>query len=155
MIDDIHNEIDIPKKSHSLSSLDKLDWTDKIELQMWYCIRTEGIIGSYHKEVIRLESCVKTVFSGLDFYTPIQNNTNKIEMNLPNVKKKMVRSVWDFNYKPLIISDLTCRDRDLIKKRVYLWYWKQRFNFVRDLFAAKRGLMYTRQRPGGGTQMED
>ena len=149
-------EITTPEKTYTLSSLDKLDWTDKIELQMWYCVRTEGIIGIYHKEVIRLESCVKTDFAGLDFGTPIQKNIDYLDKISPNVKKRMIHSVWnEFNYNPLTMIDLTPKDRDLLMKRNYLWYWKQRFIFVRDIFAANRGLMWGRKSIPGGKQMED
>jgi len=158
MIEDYPNgvEIDVPQKTYTLSSLDKLDWRDKIELQMWYCIRTEGMIGVYHKEVIRLESCVKTNFSGLDFGTPIQENSDYLNKIKSKIEQNIIKSVWDgLHYRPIKMSDLTCKDRALMKRRVYLWYWKQRFIFVRDLFAANRGLMWGRKSISGGKQMED
>lgn len=149
-------EINVPQKTYTLSSLDKLDWRDKIELQMWYCVRTEGMIGVYNREVIRLESCVKTDFSGLNFGKPIQENIDYLDTILPQIKKKMIRELWDgFNYRPMSMNELTCRDRDIMKKRIELWYWKQRFIFVRDLFAANRGLMWGRKSISGGKQMED
>ena len=57
-------------------------------------------------------------------------------------------------YYPKKMSDLTSKDRDIIKNKLYHWYWEQRFAFIRDLFAHHRGLIWGKRSISGGTPMK-
>jgi hypothetical protein len=151
------NDAEMPEyeKSYTFSSLDKLTWTDRIEQQMWICVRTRGFYGSYDMEVRRLEDCVKTNFYGLDLATPIEDNIMELDY-----KKKEQTNIFIKNrengiyYHPESFDDLNFRDKDLLKKQIYDWYWNKRFEFVRDLLAKHRGLLWGKRKIAGGDQME-
>lgn len=142
--------------SYTVSSIDKLDWPDKVELQMWYCIRTRGRYLVYHWEVLSLEDCVKTNFYGLDFATPIEENIKKLDDMYHEVMVEWIVSQGDgVYYHPKAYADLTFQDRDRCKKYMYDWLWHRRFEFVRDLFASKRGLFYGKKAVIRGKQLSD
>lgn len=144
------------EKTYSLSALDKLDWADKIELQMWLCIRMQGIYGIYHNEVKKLESCVATDFSGLDFKKPIMKNIANLDMIKLKKTYDFIKSFGNnIFYKPKTIDDLTCKDKDILVHILYEWYWTERFNYVRDLFAYHRGLLWGKKHIPGGKPMGD
>lgn len=154
----MNNDNDLPdyEKSYTFSSFDKLTWHQKIEQQMWICVRNRGIYSKYHLEVIRLEDCVKTNFYGLDLATPIEKNISFLEgekkIQELNFIKRKDNHIY---YHPEKMSDLNFKDRDILKKWLYDWYWNKRFEFVRDILAKHRGLLWGSKKIGGGEQMSE
>ena len=144
------------KKSYTLSSLDKLPWQKKIELQLWICVRTKGMYGRYSLEVDRLEDCVKENFFGVDFEKPIQENTKRLNQEIQNKMKEWITDCDNgMYYHPKTFEDLTFKDQNIIKRKRYFWYWHQRFICVRKLLAKHRGLLWGTTQVPGGKQMPD
>lgn len=149
------NEIPEYEKSYTFSSLDKLTWTDRIEQQMFICVRSRGYYGLYDMEVRRLEDCVRTNFYGLDLATPIEENIKILDGEEKNKIKVFIENKDNgIYYHPKTFSDLNFRDKNVIKKQIYDWYWNMRFQFVRDLLAKHRGLLWGKRKIEGGEQME-
>ena len=148
-----NDEFEEEVKSYTLSSFDKLDWRRRIEQQMWRAVQASNIYGRYHTEVLKVEACVGTNFAGLDFKTPIRKNID--ELNSALGRQLRLHLDGGYYYKPESLKDLTCVDRAKLIRRIYFKYWGYRFEFVRDLLAKNRGLLWGSVKVGGGKQMED
>ena len=136
-----------------ISSIDKLSWPDKVELQLWIAIKTLPMYNRFHKEVIELETCVKTNFYGLDFQIPIEDNIKRLDIDLKQEQDKWILSRDNgIYYHPVFYDDLNFRDKDRFDKYFYFWYWKKRLEYVRDLFAEHRGLFYGKKQSISGKQ---
>ena len=142
-------------KTYTFSSQDKLDWDNEIELLMKLAIFARGT-KHHHNWVLRLESSVETDFSGVNLRDPIIKNRIKLDEESKEKQEAMIKECTDnVYYYPKKMSDLTCKDRDIIKNKLYHWYWEQRFAFIRDLFAHHRGLIWGKKSTPGGKQMRD
>jgi len=143
------------ERTYTFSSQDKLDWDHDIELLMKLAIFARGT-KHHHKWVLRLESSVETDFSGVDLRKPIIQNRERLD-NLKKIKEKeMIIECNDgIYYFPETMDELTCKDRDIIRTKIYHWYWEKRFAFIRDLLAHHRGLLWGRKSIPGGKQMQE
>jgi len=147
----VENYID---KIYTFSSQDKLDWDNVIELLMKLAIFARGT-KQHHKWVMRLESSVETNFSGVDIRTPIIENRERLQELGEIEQNKLIKECSDnIYYYPETMNDLTCKDRDIIKTKIYHWYWEQRFAFIRDLWAKHRGLIWGKKQTPGGKPMK-
>jgi hypothetical protein len=145
---------DYIEKTYTFSSQDKLDWDNVIELLMKLCIFARGT-KHHHKWVKRLESAVNTDFSGVNIRDPMKDNLERIEREKDSIRVKMISECDDgIYYHPLDTDDLTCMDKDIIKDKVYDWYWEERFAFVRDFWAMHRGLIWGKKSTPGGKPMK-
>ena len=145
------------KTSYTLSGYDKLDWRRRIEEQMWRTVQARSRYGQYHIEVIKLEDCTCTNFYGLDFMNPINKNIEKLDESREKFRSFFIKNLVEqkIYYEPKSFNDLTFRDKSACKHYIYEQYWHGRFQFVRDILAANRGLLWGTQKLPGGSQMED
>jgi len=152
-------DIEEPKETFTgktFSSIDKLPWNKKIELQMWITIRNSDKYHIYDKEVEKLEKCTRENFYGIDLATPISENIELLDKERSVVLEHFIAKCDNgVYYHPKKWDDLTFEDKDKVKKKIYFWYWDERFNKIRGLLAKHRALLYGKQMVPGGTQMRD
>ena len=138
--------------SYTISGSDKLDWRTVIKKQLERCVQAKGIYNAYHLEILKLEDCIKTDFSGLDFRSKIDSFVKRLNI----ARDKAINAHLEtYRYMPEGFEDLTIQDRIKLKRIVYFEYWQKRFEFDRDLLAEHRGLLWGRKKVASGSEMPD
>lgn len=142
-------DIDISKV---LSTSDKLNWRQRIELQMWKCVQAYEHL-SYDIEVKKLEDCVCTNFYGLDFASPIEKNIEALDKAMDDQLTEWLPK--KYKYHPKSLKELKCSDRAILRAELYARYWHYRFEFVRDILAKNRGLLFGSDDVTFASQLKD
>lgn len=147
------NDYDVEfEGSYTISGFDKLDWRTVIKKQLERCVQSKGIYNVYHLEILKLEDCIHTNFSGLDFRSKINDFVQKLNQARDKaIKEKLT----NYRYSPESFEELTIQDRIVLKRIIYFEYWQKRYEFDRDLLAEHRGLLWGRKKAPGGREMPD
>lgn len=128
------------------SILDKTDWRKSIHRYLDYCIITEGTV-FYPGAVNRLKSAVATEFPNWDAKKYINKHIEKLKVIYrAEIKKSVERNpeYWIHPGKRLTIEP------DIINE-----FYKDIFDYIMDLLAKKRMLLWGVKKTPGGTPMDD
>lgn len=116
----------------NISYFDKLDYRKTIHALMERCLYAKGTM-NFGFEVNRLILAIETIFPGMDFKTPIQNKNDELR-NIYFEKLDMLKNdieIWNHPLKKGM------KEEDFKDE-----YFNELFEFVRDLLARHRGLLF-------------
>ena len=126
----------------SASFLDKTDWRITIHRKLEACVNAEGTI-YYPARVKSLVSAVSATYPGWDAQKDITDETTLLE--------KKYTGMWD----TWLLEHSTGRkwQKYLKYKELYHQLCKEIFEFIKNLCAKKRMLLWGTKKIPGGTQM--
>jgi len=128
----------------SASFLDKTDWRVTLHRKLEACVDAEGTI-FYNKRVCSLISAVSASYPGWDARREVTEEIKKLEQKYTDI--------WEY----WLNDNLT---RAYIEKENYRSYLKlclhkDVFEYIKNMCARKRMLLWGSKKISGGTQMED
>ena len=125
----------------SASFLDKTDWRITIHRKLEACVNAEGTL-YYPIRVKSLVSAVSADYPGWDAKFEITNKLKELE--------EEYNTRWDS-----WLLDNTARkwQKYLEYKNLYYQFCKEIFEFIKDMCARKRMLLWGTKKIPGGTQM--
>jgi len=132
--------------TQAASFLDKTDWRKSIHKCLDACVFAEGTI-YYPKKVQSLVSAVAAPF-------PNFNAKKEIDTFIEKTNKYYTKKIEEFidKYPDYWIHP---GKRLTVEPDIVNSYYKDIFEFIRDLLARKRMLLWGARRTPGGTQMEE
>ena len=144
------------ERKHVFSPMDKLSWQNRIEKHLDLALYFMGNYGQYHIQILRVEQSLDANFAGLDLSTPIKKNLDTLKIEKKKELLTLIKACDNgVYYHPQTLQDLTFKDKDIIKEKMYFWYWGKRHKFCFQLIAKYRGLLWGKQPIPGGKQMKD
>lgn len=141
----MNNYDELPKVS-SASILDKTDWRKTIHRCLETCVRCEDT-NQYPQAVKSLVSAVSANYPGFPAKEIITNEIIKIKDYYSKWTKAYFVRNPDYWYHPF--------KRKIIQPKLLNSYYKEIFEFIKNLLAEKRILLYGVRQTSGGIQMVD
>lgn len=140
------NNYDADIKTSSASILDKTDWRKTIHRCLETCVKCEGTL-RYPQVVKSLVSAVSAEYPGFDAKKMIDKEVSELKHEYSIEIKRYFFDNPDWWYHPL--------KRKFIEPKIINSYYKDVFEFVKNMLAHKRILLYGVRKTHGGVQMED
>ena len=128
------------------SFLDKTDWRRTIHRWLEECIRDEGT-SRYPQSVKSLVSAFSATYPGFDAHVLVEREIYKLKIKYRILVIKFVAKHPDYWFHP--------GKRMMVEPEMINSYYKEIFEFIKNLAAEKRMLLWGIKKIGGGTQMED
>ena len=130
----------------SASILDKTDWRKTIHRCLEECVKAEGTI--YYRHAVKsLISAVSANFPGFDA-------KSMIEAEIFNIKKQYTLWAVDFMIKNPDYWFHPIK-RKIIETKLINNYYKDIFEYIKNLLAERRILLYGVKHLPGGIQLKD
>jgi hypothetical protein len=128
------------------SILDKTDYRKTIHKCLEKCIFAEGRV-NYPETVKSLVSCVSANYPGFPAKTIIDKQIVKLKLKYREKTIEFVKKNPDYWFHP--------GKRAIIEPELRNEYYKELFEYIKNLLAYKRILLYGSRKTHGGTQMPD
>lgn len=128
------------------SFLDKTDWRRTIHRCLEECVKYEETI-KYPQAVKSLVSAFAATYPGFDAKTLVEQAIYRLKVKYSILTIKFIAKHPDYWYHP--------GKRMMIEPEMINSYYKEIFEFIKNLAAEKRMLLWGIKKVGGGTQMED
>ena len=141
----MNNDTEVTKPS-SASILDKTDWRRTIHRCLENCVRCEDTL-LYPQTVKSLISAVSANYPGFPAKDIITKEILEIKENYSEWTIEYFSRNPDYWYHPI--------KRKIIQPKLLNSYYKEIFEFIKNLLAEKRILLYGVRQTSGGMQMPD
>lgn len=128
------------------SILDKTDWRKTIHKCLENCVISEGTV-HYPKAVKSLISAVSANYPGFNARSIINKYIHYLKIKYAIKTLRIVDLQPDYWFHP--------GKRQLIEPSIINAYYKELFEYVKNLLAKKRILLYGSRKLSGGKQMPD
>jgi len=128
------------------SVLDKTDYRKTIHKCLEACIFAEGKIG-YPNTVKSLYSCVSATYPGFNAKKIIEEFIVQLKVKYRLKTEEIILKNPDYWFHP--------GKRAMIEPDLRNAYYKELFEFIKNLLAKKRILLYGSRKVRGGSQMAD
>jgi hypothetical protein len=132
--------------SQQVSFLDKTDWRRTIHKCLENCVYTEGTT-KYPSAVESLVSAVSSTFPNWNTRILIDKYINGLDIYYRKTIKNLIENNPDYWVHP--------GKRILVEPDIINSYYKDIFNYVFDMLADKRMLIWGSKTIPGGSQMEE
>jgi hypothetical protein len=136
----------ISSNIQSASILDKTDWRKTIHKCLENCVNAEGTT-KYPQTVKSLISAVSAPYPGFDAKTLINKKITEIKEDYKKWTVDWISRNPDYWHHP--------GKRSIVEPDIVHSYYKEIFEYIKDLLAQKRILLYGVRKTIGGTQMSD
>lgn len=130
----------------SASILDKTDWRKSIHKYLDLCVMAEDTV-YYPKRVKSLVSAVAANFPNWDARTEINNRIDELNKYYKQKIKEFINKNPDYWVHP--------GKRLTVEPDIINAYYKDIFEFIKNMLAEKRMLLWGGRKTIGGTQLED
>ena len=128
------------------SFLDKTDWRKTIHKCLEECVKYEETV-RYPHTVKSLVSAFSATYPGFDARTLVDREIYRLKVKYRILAIKFVSKHPDYWFHP--------GKRMMVEPEMVNSYYKEIFEFIKNLAAEKRMLLWGIKKIGGGTQMED
>ncbi len=128
------------------SILDKTDYRKTIHKCLEACIFAEGRV-NYPSKVKSLYSCVSASYPGFNAKAIIEKYIVTLKVKYRLKTQEIIDKNPDYWYHP--------GKRAMIEPDLRNQYYKELFEFIKNLLAKKRILLYGSRKVQGGQQMQD
>ena len=128
------------------SFLDKTDWRKTIHRCLEECVRFEETM-KYPQTVKSLVSAFSATYPGFDARALVDREIYRLQVKYRILVIKFVAKHPDYWFHP--------GKRMMVEPEMINSYYKEIFEFIKNLAAEKRMLLWGIKKIRGGTQMED
>jgi len=128
------------------SFLDKTDWRKTIHRCLEECVRDEETV-RYPQAVKSLVSAFSATYPGFDASILVKREIYRLKVKYRILVIKFVAKNPDYWFHP--------GKRMMVEPEMINSYYKEIFEYIKNLAAEKRMLLWGIKKVGGGTQMED
>lgn len=125
--------------------IDKTDWRSKIRDALWDCIKTSGWYPQYIWHVRALIDTFSAEYPGWDA-------KGNVEKKVADLEQK-----YSDEYDKWLSKNETARiwKKKLMKQKMEISLHHEIFEYIKNMYARKRGLLYGVKKGMGGKQLPD
>jgi len=139
-------DMEVSRDGSTASFLDKTDWRKTIHRCLEECVKFEETT-KYPQVVKSLVSAFAATYPGFDARRLVDEEIRRLKIRHSIIVIKFIEKHPDYWFHP--------GKRMLIEPEMINNYYKEVFEFIKNLAAEKRMLLWGIKKIGGGTQMED